>query len=190
MPAQRRTDARLNSRNSQVRGNRQASNRGVKDKRELSDDERVDEFRKQLFQSVLPDIPPIPGWHVCWLTTDNPRDSIQARRRLGYEPILPEDIPGWGYNTLKSGTYEGCIGINEMVAFKLPLHLYEAYMRENHHNAPLEQEDLLVNATRMAEAEASQMAREDVSFMEEDGMADLGNAPDAPSFAETLGESV
>jgi len=112
----------------------------------LEDDERLTEFRKQFYQSVLPDLPKIPGWHVCWLTTTNPADSIQRRTRLGYEPIKASEIPGWEYASIKTGTYEGCIGVNEMIAFKLPLELYEAFMYESHHAQPLAEEEKLSNA--------------------------------------------
>ena len=81
MVAKRRTDTRLNSGQSGERADRHMQDRAVTENRELSDDERVAEFRQQYFQSALPDIPKIEGYHVCWLTTENPRDPIHARMR-------------------------------------------------------------------------------------------------------------
>jgi len=46
---------------------------------------------------------------------------------MGYEPIKPEDVPGWEYATLKTGDWAGFIGVNEMLAFKLPMDLYGKY---------------------------------------------------------------
>lgn len=187
MTAKRKTrDARL-SNDSGVRKDRGMVDRSVTQNRVLTDDERLREFRQMSFQSALPDIPPIEGFHVCWLTTENPRDPIHGRIRLGYEPVTPTDIPGWEHAALKSGEWEGCIGVNEMVAFKLPLDLYEAYMRENHHTQPLYEEGKLDDARRNAEAQASTLANENVSFELEEGMSDLqAPVPEPASFEETL----
>jgi len=159
--------------------------------RVISDKERLDEFRKSFFQSVLPDLPPIPGYHVCWLTTTNPRDSIPGRMRLGYEPVKKEDIPGWDTATLKTGDYAGCIGVNEMIAFKLPMSLYEAYMREAHHTQPMLEEQKLSSVLDVIREEAARAAKSGsrgIKFELEDGMSELGQDLDPGSFAENLGE--
>ena len=184
----RKKSTRLNHSDSEARRDRAMDDRTVTEDREITDAERLDEFRMSSFQSVLPDIPAIDGYHVCWLTSENPRDPIHGRMRIGYEPIKASDIPGWEHAALKSGQWEGCIGVNEMIAFKLPMHLYERYMREVHHDQPLAEEEKLAAATQMAQESASQLSRRPVSFELEDGMGDLGQSPDAPSFAETLGE--
>jgi hypothetical protein len=148
------SDERLKKSAAEGRENRAMQDRAVTQNRAISDDERVEMFRQQFFQSSLPDLPKIDGWHTCWLTTTNPRDSIQTRIRLGYEPVKPEDVPGWEYATLKTGDWAGFIGVNEMLAFKLPVSLYEKYMREAHHNAPLREEEKLSDVTDMLEAQA------------------------------------
>ena len=188
------TGARRKKAPSKARKSRAAEDRkDAATHRTLSDDERLDEFRKSFFQSVLPDLPSIDGYHVCWLTTTNPRDSIPARVRLGYEPIKPEDIPGWAFTGIKSGEYAGCIGVNEMIAFKLPMHLYEAYMREAHHNQPLMEEEKLTSVIDVIREEAASAAKSGsrgIKFEMEEGMADLGQDLDPGSFAENLGEVV
>ncbi len=190
MVAKRKSDTRLNSDQSGVRADRHMSDRNVTQDRALSDDERVAEFRQQYFQSALPDIPKIDGYHVCWLTTDNPRDPIHARIRLGYEPIRAHDIPGWDHASIKTGEWEGCIGVNEMVAFKLPLELYEQYMYINHHEQPLSEEEKLSSQLRAMEAEMNAAAkRGTVSLELEDGTAALGVAPEPPAFASATGET-
>lgn len=148
------TDERLKKSAGENRENRAMQDRAVVENREISDDERVEMFRQQFFQSSLPDLPKIPGWHMCWLTTTNPRDSIQMRIRLGYEPVKPEDVPGWEYATLKTGDWQGFIGVNEMLAFKLPISLYAKYMREAHHDAPLREEEKLTDTAEFLEQQA------------------------------------
>ena len=148
------TDERIKKTAGDSRTNRVLQDRAVTESRELSEDERVAMFRQQFFQSSLPDLPAIPGWHMCWLTTTNPRDSIQMRIRLGYEPVKADDVPGWEYATLKTGDWQGFIGVNEMLAFKLPLSLYEKYMREAHHDAPLREEEKLTDTAEFLEQQA------------------------------------
>ena len=148
------TDERIKKTAGDSRTNRVLQDRAVTENRELSEDERVAMFRQQFFQSSLPDLPAIPGWHMCWLTTTNPRDSIQMRIRLGYEPVKADDVPGWEYATLKTGDWQGFIGVNEMLAFKLPLSLYEKYMREAHHDAPLREEEKLTDTAEFLEQQA------------------------------------
>jgi hypothetical protein len=147
-------DERLRKSAGEGRASRAMEDRAVSQSRDISDDERVEMFRQQFFQSSLPDLPKIPGWHMCWLTTTNPRDSIHMRMRLGYEPVKPEDIPGWEYATLKTGDWAGFIGVNEMLAFKLPISLYEKYMLEAHHNAPLREEEKLTDTAEFLEQQA------------------------------------
>ena len=80
--------------------------------------------------SNLPNLPKIPGWHLCWLKTTNPRDSIQQRIAFGYEPVKPEELPGWEYAIINGGDWDGFIGLEEKLAFKLPMRLYDKYMTE------------------------------------------------------------
>jgi hypothetical protein len=136
------------------RNNRAMVDRNTTENREVTEDERVEMFRQNLFQSSLPDLPDIPGWHMCWLTTTNPRDSIQQRIRLGYEPVKPEEVPGWEYASIKTGEWQGFIGVNEMLAFKLPMSLYEKFMMEAHHDAPNREEGKLTETAEFLEEQA------------------------------------
>jgi hypothetical protein len=166
------SDERLKKSAGDNRESRAMVDRAATQSRALSDDERVEMFRQQFHQSSLPDLPKLDGWHTCWLTTTNSRDSIHTRMRLGYEPLKPEDVPGWDYVTIKTGDWVGFIGVNEMLAFKLPLSLYEKYMQEAHHDAPLrEEEKLEETATLMRE----QAERAGGRLLESDGMRDVGD---------------
>ena len=170
------SDERLKKSVGESRDSRAMKDRAVTENRALSDDDRVAMFRQQFFQSSLPDLPKLPGWHTCWLTTTNPRDSIQMRIRLGYEPVKPEDVPGWEYATLKTGEWAGFIGVNEMLAFKLPISLYERYMKEAHHDAPLREEEKLTDTAEFLE----QQARASKSKLTMgDGMTEIGQDREA-----------
>ena len=76
-------DERLKKSVGDGRGDRAMVDRAVTEDREISDSDRLDMFRQQFFHASLPDLPKIPGYHVCWLTTTNPRDTINMRMRLG-----------------------------------------------------------------------------------------------------------
>jgi hypothetical protein len=153
-----------------ARRSREMEDRGITQSRLVSDDERLELFRMQAFNNVLPTIPDIPGYHVCWLTTTNPSDPIHRRVQLGYEPVKPEEAPGMQYATLKTGEYQGLIGVNEMVAFKLPLSLYEKFMQEVHHRQPLAEEANLANQTDQMREQALRMGGK---LQLEEGMEDL-----------------
>jgi hypothetical protein len=127
-------------------------------------------FRNQLFNDALPDLPDIPGFHVCWLTTTNPRDPIHRRMQLGYEPVKPEEVPGMEYASVKTGEWVGFIGVNEMLAFKLPQSLYERFMQEAHHDAPLREENKLAEVADMMRDQAE---RAGSTMYEGDGLSEM-----------------
>ena len=172
-------DERLKKTADTGRRSRAMDDRRVTESRELSDDDRVQMFRDSFFQSALPDLPEIPGYHVCWLTTTNPRDPIQGRFRLGYEPVKPEEVPGWEYASIKTGEYAGLIGVNEMIAAKLPDRLYFRLMKEAHHDAPLrEEERITTEMDTMSERARGSKTR----MIEDEGMSSLREAPPVPVF--------
>jgi hypothetical protein len=141
------------------RDTRRTETREVTERRETSEDDRLEMFRNQLFNDALPDLPEIPGYHLCWLTTTNPR-----------EPVRPEEVPGMEYASVKTGEYAGMIAVNEMLAFKLPLSLYERFMQEAHHDAPLREEDKLAEVAEMMRSDAE---RAGSALLEGDGMQDM-----------------
>ncbi len=177
-------DARV-KRSGQVRKDRALEDREVTQEREISDQERVDMMNALYFQHALPDLPKIPGYHTCWLTTTNPRDPVHGRVRLGYELIQARDVPGYEQSGLRGGEFDGCLSVNEMIAAKLPLHLYEAYMRELHHHQPLMAEQSLVQEAQSKQEEAKGMGG---ALIIAPGTVELGQDPGAPSFSEETGE--
>lgn len=155
------------------RDTRRTQDRTVTESRELSEDDRLEMFRNQLFNDALPDLPPIPGYHLCWLTTTNPRDPIHRRIQLGYEPVRPDEVPGMEYASVKTGEWSGFIGVNEMLAFKLPMSLYERFMQEAHHDAPLREEDKLAE---VADLMREQAERAGSVMYEGDGLSEMRHA--------------
>ena len=161
-----------------IAAERESNDREFSEDRELTEDERLELFRDSMSQSVLPDLPAMPGFHVFWATTTNARDSVQWRIRIGYRPIRAEECPGWEGVTIKSGEYAGIIAVNEMLAMRIPLSLYNRYMREVHHTAPLaEQEKIRAQIRRVSDDAASRGSR----VIEGDGMAELARRVAPPS---------
>jgi len=149
---------------------RAAQERVVAEDRELTEDDRLRMFQNSMFNDALPDLPPIDGYHVCWLTTENPRDPIHRRLQLGYELIKAAEVPGFGYAGIKTGDYEGFIGVNEMLAAKLPMTLYLAFMNEAHHRAPAQDDARLTELVDTAREDAERVG---AKLIEGDGTTDL-----------------
>ena len=148
------TDERLKKELGAGRQSREVEDRKVSENRSVTDDDRLEMFRAQLFNDALPDLPDMPGYHVCWLTTTNPRDPIHRRIQLGYEPIKAAEVPGMEFASVKTGEWSGLIGVNEMIAFKLPMSLYQKFMQEAHHDAPLREENKLAETAEIMRQQA------------------------------------
>jgi len=172
------SDTRLSKAADPARSSRSMEDRAVTENRELTVAERIAQFRMQNIQSALPDIPKIPGYHVCWLTTNSQYDTLQIRvNKYGYEPVRPEDVPGWGYNNVKSSPFpDWPISCNEMVAAKLPNEMYEAVMQELHHNQPLSEEEKLSETVRVIQRQAEGKGAAVIA----EGITDLGAHVRAP----------
>lgn len=150
-------DKRLSKQTVNRRPTRAAQNRAVTEDREQTDADRLAAFRQMHAEAALPNLPPIPGFHVCWLTTGNNKDTLQARHRLGYVPIPAEKLKGFGeFATGQGGEVNGLVHVNEMVAYMLPIELYNLYMVENHHNEPLRQEGMLTDKVQAISAAAKE----------------------------------
>lgn len=171
-------DAPLRARDSVDRRSRELESPRDADDRGLNDDEdeKFALFAQQHFNGVLPDIPPIPGYHVCWLSTNHQADTIPKRIRMGYTPVKPDEVEGFEHVTLKTGEYAGLIGVNEMVAFKIPQSLYLRYMQYNHHDEPARQVEG-INA--QVDSLKGQAERDGGRIIEGDGMEEIRRS--APS---------
>lgn len=157
--------------------------RAAPEEKFISKQERRKMWSDEWTQSALPKVPEIPGWHVCWLSTTNAYDTIDKRIRLGYVPVMADDLPGFQNYKLKAGEHIGQISCNEMLLFKLPQDVYQEVMTQLHYEAPRE------------EAEKIQMRLEDLQGqrdsrgrpllqVEGDGMGNIDKqqAHNAPVF--------
>lgn len=120
----------------------------VGDARGLTKAQLTAKFRTEMYSNALPSTPDIPGFHVCWLSTTNKYDSISHRESMGYERVKPEDCPGFEHVTATQGLFAGCVCHEEMVLFKLPLDLWQEYMRIAHHERPYDEEERIRDIAR------------------------------------------
>lgn len=107
----------------------------------MTREERIRNLRNEWEQTALPNVPQIPGYHLCWLSTNHPYDSIQKRMRLGYELVKLSEMIGFDHQKANSGQYSDFVSINEMVLGKIPEELYQMMMQEFHHDRPMREEE-------------------------------------------------
>jgi hypothetical protein len=154
--------------------------RNLEDGTILSMDERKALLRKEWDSDVLPSVPNDSKYHYCWLSTNNQNDPIYRRLRLGYELVKKEDMPVLHLNTKAvSAEYEGLISINEMILARIPLDLYQELMLINHHERPLEEEELL-QANAVLDEEDSE--GKNLGQFEGDGIKRLAKRTRRPTF--------
>ena len=124
--------------------------------REELEDERLSLFLDTQHQTVLPTLPRQDGYHVCWLTTTNSRDTIHWRRSIGYELITLADHPEWSGIASHVEGYTGYVCVSEMVAARITISQYNKYMRAMHHTRPLDEEEKLRGQTELMRQRADQ----------------------------------
>jgi hypothetical protein len=151
----RNIEDRLQERVDAVRETREEANLTDIQKRE-----RAAAFRDKWVNEALPEVPVIPGFHTCWLSTTNKYDSIDKRMSLGYEPVKAADIAhlmgGSSFDALgkmSSGKFEGCISCNEMILFKIPDEIYQEVMKLLHFDDPNDFTREILNKTRGVQQE-------------------------------------
>lgn len=175
-------DDRLKKTADPARRDRAMEDRSATERREMSDAQRVEMFVQQFQDAALPNIPDIPGYHVCWLTTTNSRDSIQRRLQMGYEPVKPEDVPHWQYITLKTGEWAGFIGVSEMLACKIRLDLYNKIMATLHHDMPRAEEERMAETARNIRNQLLSNGGNPQQVVEEEGFSELRAPVPRPQF--------
>lgn len=103
-------------------------------------EERRRAIRNEWAQEALPTPPEIPGFHLCWLSTTNSYDPIHKRLRMGYTPVRAEEVLGFDTFRMRGGEWDGFVGCNEMILFKIPAEIYQDIMTVFHHDMPIEEE--------------------------------------------------
>ena len=90
---------------------------------------------------ILPRFEDPPGWHLCWLSLSNERDTPLMRERWGYVPVKLDELPQasayLGRDAVGTDSRgESLIRVREMVLYKIPVHRAEAIMKHFHHDMP------------------------------------------------------
>ena len=122
------------------RGQEDAS-RAAPEESFVSSEERRRMFRSEWLQEALQTPPEIPGYHLCWLSSNNQYDPIHKRMRMGYEPVKADELPGFDHLKVKAGEHVGFVACNEMLLYKLPMDIYQQLMLELHYHAPQEEQE-------------------------------------------------
>lgn len=148
----------------------------------LTMEQRTAMIRNEFMQEALPRVPEIPGWHLCWLSTNNSYDPIHKRMRLGYQPVKVQEMQGFESMRMNSGEFEGCVSCNEMLLFKIPMDQYRAIMHEFHHNMPLEEEEALKRQLVREDLADSKGKKLGQVTEDSDGFEDLGVRKRQPVF--------
>lgn len=132
---------------------------------ELSLEERMNRIRNEFVQEALPDVPAIPGFHLCWLSTTHSYDTIHRRMRLGYVLVRQSEVPGYQVGKMNSGEDEDHVRCNEMILAKVPMEIYQMIMQEFHHDRPLREEEAI--SARIAEFTKADAQGKDLTVRDE-----------------------
>lgn len=130
---------------------------------ELSDAELLRRYRVSLSSNILPALPKLEGYHVCWVPpeSNNIYDTVDYRKGIGYSIVKQEEIPNFTSPSNRAGQYEGCVSHNELIMMKLPLKLYQMYAMDTHHTQPNEQERVIKqNIVNLQDPEGKNVARD------------------------------
>lgn len=161
------------------RSSRRAGKRGGDDPRATHDDNTGTLITPMNFD-ILPEPPKIDGWHLCWLSTTNVQDSIQNRMRMGYELVTADEVgPDFEFGKVKEGQFANGVQIREMVLFKIPQDIYEAYMMHVHHNEPIGTEQAIRQDVGAME---DQLTEYGSNVMVGAAIRELGKVPKKPTF--------
>ncbi len=137
-------DARYARKDERAAESRAMASRAMTDQREeMTDDERFELAASAALDSVIPTVPEIPGYSLCWVSTTHPSDTPTNRRAIGWEFVSIEDMPGFSNLCVKAGEHPGALACREMVLMKIRNGLRKRYLTHFHHTIPAEQDQKL-----------------------------------------------
>jgi hypothetical protein len=130
-----------------------SQDRAITENRENTDSVRKAERYAMLraTDTLLPNPPEMPGFHLVWLTTENSRDTLDQRYRRGYSLVTRDELPGFCLNSQKDAPVTAHITVNEMILAKIPMDLWEQDMLYLHHDLPLESAQNLKDSVRIGQ---------------------------------------
>lgn len=136
-----------------ARTNRMALDRNSTEDRNSTDSIRRAERQAMLrdVNTLLPPAPAMDGFHTFWATTNNQKDPIEGRQRMGYTFVERSELPDFLLSSSqKAGeSTEDRIMVNEMVLMKLPIDLWEEDTLYKHHDLPTESIKNLKDSVRI-----------------------------------------
>lgn len=149
----------------------------------LTMEERKALLRQEWQADLLPQITDPKGcWHYCWLSSNNSSDPIYRRIKLGYEVVKFSEMSTLGVqNQMTAGEFAGCVSINEMILARLPNELYNELMLINHHERPLNEEELL-RANAISKMDEQDSEGQPLGHVIGDGLKNLGHRTRTPKF--------
>lgn len=120
--------------------------------RELTDEEFSRRMRDTQGGTLMPYVPAIPDYHVCWAVANLSTSGGCFTQYLdrGYTFVEPEDVPGFIYEEVqdRGDACEGKIRHKELVLVKLPERQYQMLMQHFHHAEPLRTERGILEDSR------------------------------------------
>ena len=97
---------------------------------------------------VLETPPPPPGMHYRWIRThirgEEDKTNVHMRFREGYEPVKPEEVPGYDLPVMEEGKHAGTVGERNAYYQRQTDHQMQAVdndlMRDEHPAMPISSE--------------------------------------------------
>jgi hypothetical protein len=122
---------------------REFSNRDWERANEPTDPEKRRKYRERWSATLLPGLPHKEGWHRCWVSTSHSSDTVARRIANGYRVIMVDELTPQGWSpendSMKDAKFsDGAARWREMIAMECPEEEYQDYMREFHHDQPLD----------------------------------------------------
>ena len=79
--------------------------------------------------SALPDPAPQEGVEYRWIRTASlgqaDMTNVSSKFREGWEPVKPEEVPGYDYPTVDDGRHAGVIGVGGLILCKIDKDIVE-----------------------------------------------------------------
>ncbi len=152
--------------------------RATSDQRdEMTDDDRLMLLASNALETIMPNLPDIPGYSLCWVSTSHPSDTPATRMALGWQFVTKDDMPQYENLCVKAGEFVGTISCREMVLMKLRNGLRVRYLTHLHHTRPQDEEDALSSKVH----EMTDGRGKAIGIVEGDGLK--REAPRKPDFS-------
>lgn len=159
---------------------RTGDTREILESREMTDEEFLRRLKEEDGGALLPKLPVLPGWHLCWASRsiDSQGGSWRFYLERGYSFVESSEVPGFYHEQINEGYLVGKVAFKELVLMKISEKRYQASMQHFHHDKPLSQERGVMDDIR------DKLVYKDESVITDmdDGMKKLGKARQVKRF--------